>query len=66
MDDVSQLASAMLAVTFAAVMLVMGQLYIEDKSAKLIAASSARRGQLGHVHRRPGADAGSDWRRLSS
>jgi hypothetical protein len=65
MNDVSQLAGAMLAITFAAVMLVTGQLYIEDKSARLVAGSAARRGQLGHVHGRPRADARADWRRLS-
>jgi hypothetical protein len=66
MNDVSQLASAMLAITFAAVMLVTGQLYIEDKSARLTAGSAARRGQPGYVHGRPGANVRANWRRLSS
>jgi hypothetical protein len=36
MNDMSQLASAMLVLVFAAVMLVVGQLYIENKSAKAL------------------------------
>lgn len=35
MNDVPQLASAMLVMVFAAVMLVVGQTYIETRSAKL-------------------------------
>ena len=34
MNEIPQLASAMLAVTFAAVMLVAGQLFIEYRSTK--------------------------------
>ena len=34
MNDMSQFASAMLVLVFAAVMLVVGQLYIESRSAK--------------------------------
>jgi hypothetical protein len=41
MNEVSQLASAMLAIALAAVMLVAGQLYIENKSAGLTAAPAA-------------------------
>jgi hypothetical protein len=41
MNEVSQLASAMLATAFAAVMLVVGQLYIENKSARLTAVPAA-------------------------
>ena len=37
MNEVPQLADAMLAIAFAAVMLVAGQLYIENKSARLTA-----------------------------
>jgi hypothetical protein len=40
-NEVSQLASAMLATAFAAVMLVAGQLYIENKSARLTAMLAA-------------------------
>jgi hypothetical protein len=35
MNDISQLASAMLALVFAAVMLVMGQVYMENRSKKI-------------------------------
>ena len=42
MNEVSQLASAMLAIAFAAVMLVAGQLYIENKSARLTAVPAAQ------------------------
>jgi hypothetical protein len=38
MNEFHQLATAMLAIAFAAVMLVAGQLYIENKSARLSAA----------------------------
>jgi hypothetical protein len=41
MNEVSQLASAMLATVFAAVMLVVGQLYIENKSARPAAVPTA-------------------------
>ena len=41
MNEVSQLASAMLAIAFAAVMLVAGQLYIENKSASFMTAPAA-------------------------
>jgi hypothetical protein len=41
MNEVSQLASAMLATAFAAVMLVVGQLYIENKSARPAAVPAA-------------------------
>jgi len=41
MNEVPQLASAMLAIAFAAVMLVAGQLYIENKSARLKAVPAA-------------------------
>ena len=41
MNEVSQLASAMLAIAFAAVMLVAGQLYIENASARLPAGPAA-------------------------
>jgi hypothetical protein len=41
MNDVQQLASAMLAITFAAVMLVAGQLYIENRSVRLTAVPAA-------------------------
>jgi hypothetical protein len=41
MNDVPQLAGAMLAIAFAAVMLVAGQLYIENTSAVLTAAPAA-------------------------
>jgi hypothetical protein len=41
MNEVPQLASAMLAIAFAAVMLVAGQLYIENRSARLTAVPAA-------------------------
>jgi hypothetical protein len=41
MNEVPQLASAMVAIAFAAVMLVAGQLYIENKSAGLAAVPAA-------------------------
>ena len=41
MNEVPQLATAMLAIAFAAVMLVAGQLYIENKSATLTAVPAA-------------------------
>jgi len=41
MNEVPQLATAMLAIVFAAVMLVAGQLYIEKRSAMLPAAPAA-------------------------
>ena len=40
-EVIPQLASAMLAIAFAAVMLVAGQLYIENKSASFTAAVPA-------------------------
>jgi hypothetical protein len=40
-DVVPQLASAMLAIAFAAVMLVAGQLYIENKSASFTTSPAA-------------------------
>jgi hypothetical protein len=39
MNEVPQLAGAMLAIAFAAVMLVAGELYIENASATLQAAA---------------------------
>jgi hypothetical protein len=49
MNEVSQLASAMLAIAFAAVMLVAGQLYIQSRPERLTIPSaltaSARIGQ---------------------
>jgi hypothetical protein len=41
MNEVPQLAAAMLAIAFAAVMLVAGQLFIENRSATLPTASTA-------------------------
>ncbi|KRQ94352.1 hypothetical protein CQ10_34140 [Bradyrhizobium valentinum] len=41
MNEVLELASAMLAIAFAAVMLVAGQLYIENESARLTAVPDA-------------------------
>ena len=41
MNEVHQLATGMLAIAFAAVMLVAGQLFIEKRSAKLPAAPAA-------------------------
>jgi hypothetical protein len=41
MNEVSQLASAMLAIAFAAVMSVAGRLYNENKSARLTAVPAA-------------------------
>jgi hypothetical protein len=41
MNEVPQLAGAMLAVAFAAVMLVAGQLYIENTSMRLTAVPAA-------------------------
>ena len=41
MNEVPQLAGAMLAIAFAAVMLVAGQLYIENKSASFTTAPAA-------------------------
>jgi hypothetical protein len=41
MNEVPQLATAMLALAFAAVMLVAGQLYIENNSTRLTAAPAA-------------------------
>ena len=41
MNEVHQLATAMLAIAFAAVMLVAGQLFIEKRSARLPAAPAA-------------------------
>jgi hypothetical protein len=46
MNEVPQLATAMLAVAFAAVMLVAGQLYIEKRSARLPAAPAALTARL--------------------
>jgi hypothetical protein len=37
MNEVNQLASAMLAIAFAAVMLVAGELYIQSRSERLTA-----------------------------
>jgi len=42
MNDMSQLASAMLVLVFAAVMLVVGQLYIENRSAKTFVIPTAQ------------------------
>jgi hypothetical protein len=36
MNDISQLASAMLVLVFAAVILVVGQSYIENRSTKTV------------------------------
>ena len=41
MNEVSQLASGMLAIAFAAVMLVAGQLYIQSRSERLTAIPAA-------------------------
>ena len=41
MNEVPQLATAMLAIAFAAVMLVAGQLFIENRSARLPTAAAA-------------------------
>jgi len=41
MNDVPQLAGAMLAIAFAAVMLVAGQLYIENRSERPTAVPAA-------------------------
>jgi hypothetical protein len=41
MNEVSQLASAMLAVVFAAVMLVAGQLYIQSRPERFTVIPSA-------------------------
>jgi hypothetical protein len=41
MDEVPQFATAMLAIVFAAVTLVAGQLFIEKRSARLLAAPAA-------------------------
>jgi len=42
MNEVPQLASAMFAMTFAAVILVAGQMYIENKSERLTATPAAQ------------------------
>ena len=44
MNEVSQLASAMLAIAFAAVMLVAGQLYIQSRPERLTAIPAAPNG----------------------
>jgi hypothetical protein len=41
MNEIHQLATAMLAIVFAAVMLVAGRLFIEKRSARLPAAPAA-------------------------
>jgi hypothetical protein len=41
MNEVNQLATAILAIAFAAVMLVAGQLFIENRSARLPSAPAA-------------------------
>jgi hypothetical protein len=41
MDEAQQLAGAMLAIAFAAVMLAAGQLYLENKSAGLTSVPAA-------------------------
>jgi hypothetical protein len=41
MNEVSQLASAMLAIAFAAVMWVAGQLYIQSRPERLMAIPAA-------------------------
>jgi hypothetical protein len=46
MNEIPQLASAMLAIAFAAVTLVAGQLYIENKSARLTAVPAALTGSV--------------------
>jgi hypothetical protein len=46
MNEVPQLATAMLAIAFAAVMLVVGQLYIEKRSDRLPAAPTALTAQV--------------------
>jgi hypothetical protein len=42
MNDTTQLASAMLVLVFAAVMLVIGHLYIENRSAKTLIIPAAQ------------------------
>jgi hypothetical protein len=42
MNEVPQLATAMLAIAFAAVMLVAGQMFIEKREARLPAALTAQ------------------------
>jgi hypothetical protein len=46
MNEVHQLATAMLAIAFAAVMLVAGQLFIENRSARPLAAPTALMGSV--------------------
>ena len=46
MNDTSQFASAMLVLVFAAVMLVVGQLYIENRSAKTPIIRAAQASQM--------------------
>jgi hypothetical protein len=46
MNEIHQLATAMLAIVFAAVMLVAGQLFIENRSARLLAAPTALMGSV--------------------
>jgi hypothetical protein len=60
MNDVPQLAGAMLAIAFAAVMLVAGQLYIEDTSERLSAVPAALTASVPwdprhYLHERPRA-----------
>jgi hypothetical protein len=46
MNDMSQLASAALVLVFAAVMLVVGQLYIGNRSAKTFVVPTAKASQM--------------------
>jgi hypothetical protein len=46
MNDTSQFASAMLVLVFAAVMLVVGQLYIENRSEKTPIIRAAQVSQM--------------------
>jgi hypothetical protein len=46
MNEVHQLATAMLAIAFAAVMLVAGQLFIANRSARPLAAPTALMGSV--------------------
>jgi hypothetical protein len=53
MNEVPQLASAMLAIAFAAVMLVAGQLYIEHMAQRLLPVIPAALTGLGAVVESP-------------
>jgi hypothetical protein len=45
-EDMSQLASALLVLVFAAMMLVVGQLYIENRSAKTLIIRATQASQM--------------------